>query len=79
MCDYLQTRANAGKQTAMAHKGKQVDLKKLRRVMKEYNRQQITMRPVTSSLEAGASLSSHIVVPFGNTVYEFNYEIYLHS
>jgi hypothetical protein len=45
MCNILQTRAQAGKSTNMKFKDKEVDLKKLRRAMKEHTRQQITMRP----------------------------------
>jgi hypothetical protein len=70
MCDILQTRAQMGKSTVMTFKDKHVDLKKLRRVMKEHARQQIIMRPVTSSLDEGASISSHTIVPFGNTMYD---------
>lgn len=60
MCDYLQTRADAGKQTAMTYKGKQVDSKKLRRFMKEDARQQISMRA------AHTGVISETVFPAGN-------------
>jgi hypothetical protein len=79
MCSILQTRAQLGKSTAMTFKDEQVDLKKLRRAMKEYSRQQLTMQPVTGSLKAGSSIASHIAVPFGNTMYEFIYKIYIRS
>jgi hypothetical protein len=69
MCNVLQTRAQAGKSTNMKFKDKEVDLKKLRRAMKEHARQQITMRPVARGYEAEATNISHPIVPFGNTMY----------
>lgn len=69
MCNILQTRAQAGKPTNMKCKDKNIDLKKLRRAMKEHTRQQITMRPVARGYEAEATNISHPIVPFGNTMY----------
>jgi len=70
MVDILQTRASAGKSTVLTHKGKQVDLKKLRRVMKESARQQITMHATSTSIEGEASIASHTFFPAGNRMYE---------
>lgn len=66
MCDYLQTRANAGKRTAMTYKGKEVDPGKLRRVMKEDARKQIAMLAPRTGTEAGAGNISYTVFPAGN-------------
>lgn len=66
MCNYLQTRANAGKQTALTYKGKDVDLHKLRRAMKEDTRKQTAMPAPRTGTEAGASNISHTVFPAGN-------------
>jgi len=70
MVDVLQTRASAGKSTVMTYKGKQVDLKKLRRVMKESARQQITMHAAGTRIEGEASITSHTAFPAGNRMYE---------
>jgi hypothetical protein len=70
MVDIMQTRASAGKSTVMTYKDKQVDLKKLRRVMKESTRQQITMHAAGTSIEGEASITSHTVFLAGNRMYE---------
>jgi hypothetical protein len=70
MVDILQTRASAGKSTVMTYKGKQVDLKKLRRVMKESAREKITMHTASAGIEGDASITPHTFFPAGNRMYE---------
>jgi hypothetical protein len=70
MVDILQTRASAGKSTAMTYKGKRVDLKKLRRVMKESAREKITMHAAAAGIEGDANIAPHTFFPAGNRMYE---------
>ena len=66
MVGILQSRAKAGKSTALTYKGKEVDPKKLRRAMKEDARQHITMHAASTGIDAEAGLISHTVFPAGN-------------
>lgn len=70
MVDILQTRASASKSTVMTYKGKQVDLKKLRRAMKESAREKITMHAASAGIEGDASVTPHTFFPAGNRMYE---------
>src|SRR2546423_13412962 len=67
--DILQTRARAGKATIVTYKDKAVDLKKVRRTMKEHARQQTTMRALNTT-EAKAGITSEASFPAGNRMYE---------
>jgi hypothetical protein len=70
MVDILQTRASTGKSTVMTYKGKQVDLKKLRRVMKESAREKITMHAAGAGIEGDANITPHTFFPAGSRMYE---------
>ena len=70
MVDILQSRAKAGKSTALTYKGNNVDDKKLRRAVKVYTRQQVTMQPMSSGFERSGSIVSQSVVPFSNRMYQ---------
>jgi hypothetical protein len=69
MVDILQTRASAGKSTVMTYKGKQVDLKKLRRTMKESAREKITMHAASAGIGGDTGIPPHTFFPAGNRMY----------
>ena len=70
MVDILQTRASAGKSTVMTYKGKQVDLKKLRRTMKESAREKTTMHAASAGIGGDTGTTPPTFFPAGNRMYE---------
>ncbi|KAA6410811.1 MAG: hypothetical protein FRX48_05121 [Lasallia pustulata] len=69
LCDTLQTRAQAGKSTAVKYKGRDVDTKKLRRHLKTEARQDIALQSAAGRPVRDAGPLSLPFPQFGNRVF----------
>jgi hypothetical protein len=69
MCDMLQSRAQAGKSTILKFQNREVDTKKLRRVMKEAARKHVPMHPGNAGIDESADITLNSTFPSGNRMY----------